>query len=285
MRPTVDELVARYPVKFNLPFKDGFLLLWHSESEGQRSILARTERQVVDVFKSDVERHGLVEAREFWRVSAVAPPGWYREACAEAAYAEDVRQFAAGVVGMVHWVVFGAKYDPRPDLASFAGFRACAGRVDEEGDVAHYGCSPPCEQGILPRDDPSWEDFYERAGRRPPALREDSGETPAGDLPDCDPDRVLYALHGDFGHHRDGLSIRTVRRGEHVHEDQMLFHGTREEVPGEVRDILAAERAVQETQKTELRRVFRDRRERESAEAEADLRTLFPDVEIKRSVP
>lgn len=286
--PTVDELIARYPLRL-LPVRGRHeMFVWYTHNDGHHAILASDEARAVRIFGQAVRKYGA-EPTEYWRIEIVAPPHSYVERVAKSRHENVLQQFATWVLSVVD-DVFRPWHNERnylvrsvhreEMLSRFGGLRRCPyvapewftdeETTDEDREEArrsHTACQGFCfGEGFLPADG-TWEDFWEsrrmamgecetrRTTTRSHEFADRSSDPTRpilSNLPPSDPARPLYVVSASFGHHSLGLVIKQVMCDEISFGDELFFfQGEKLDVPAVATEMIARTRKDREAREKE----------------------------------
>lgn len=304
MRPPIEELLRRYPLRL-MPIQGALrMLIWYTHSDGHHAIFARDDVSASKLFLHALKRFGA-EPKEYLSIRVVAPPHAYLERYATINYNNDVGTNVDWVMGVVEEELLGelemdddfAQRRRNRDAAfrKFPEFRACsygpsdrlADTTDEEREedrVSHYGCTLGCVDGFFPAEG-DWSDFYERIGRKAwetMANLSDSRHmvplrSPLSDLPEHDPRQPLRVAMNSFGHHQHGFAHKTVVPHEAFFQGVLFFYqGEQLEMPDLVVREVEEKKRLAEKDKQKQQERYEENVTKRRKDRSKEFALLFP---------
>jgi hypothetical protein len=240
MKASDHQLIIDYPLTVQFPDLDGpyLLLNWWCYDEQNHVTVARTEEQIIQIFKRLLEDDQYSDAKPvaIWSIDIVRPPDEMLLRIAKLRRSQEIDSFG-------HWISRSLLVLEEAGRPLPKGFTKCSVyEPNEDGDVTddfmrerHYNCRS-CVDGYCfdskqlytkARDD--YRIFQDTAGRRG-YIR---GRPRASTAGLANPDRPLFQVVDRHGDHSDGSCVERINKySDSYFQDVKFFcHATKLKMP------------------------------------------------------
>jgi hypothetical protein len=267
MSLTDTELLNDYPCAVLHPTLKGcyFLLTWYSEDKQNSIILAKTQKGIINTFSSVLASTSEADPKEFFHVEVVSPPLDLKLAYAKQAYSHEINIFKDWVVRVLMMI------NKRPDyIKNCTRFKGNPQYY--EGLTPHKWCVKEhleclnCYRGFSFDAEALFElkKTKYREMTKTSFLKQSMGLSLA---PEADPTQKLFAVVGDFGHHRPGMKLIEVTK-EGVPSGCLFFcHAEELSIPRQItQKVKEAEKARKEKEAIRLKIIRAEQDKKQLAE-------------------
>lgn len=259
------------------------LLGWYERNEGNHFLMAKTQASIDRMFRAVLKKEPYAEPTKAYVGQIVSPPESLRKKVAENRYDLDLRCFMG-------WILMEVVEYHKSTGTYPAGYSPCPGyksehAYDEIGEYEleyHSSCVNCGGNKALYTGDKD-QLFASKASLYNMTMYKPRLAKPSDLTNPPNPDKPLYVMSADFGHHRPGLNLTLMKPDESYgcywksldNYPVFFFQGEEVDRPASVvaiyQDQILAEKAWKQSQKDRARA----EKQKEEERAAARRRALF----------